>query len=155
MHHFAYRDGRLFAEGIPLETIAQDVVTPFYCYSCATLERHFDAFDAPLKSVPHLVCFSVKSNSNLAVLKVFLNRGAGLDVVSGGELYRALKAGADPKKIVFAGVGKTSRELGEALKAGILLFNVESEQELLALNQVAGEIGTRAPVALRVSFSHW
>jgi diaminopimelate decarboxylase len=151
MHHFAYRDGRLFAEEIPLETIAEDVGTPFYCYSCATLERHFYAFEAPLKSVPHLVCFSVKSNSNLAVLKVFLNQGAGLDVVSGGELYRALKAGADPKKIVFAGVGKTGRELGEALKAGILLFNVESEQELLALNQVAGEIGARAPVALRVN----
>ena len=94
MHHFAYRDGRLFAEEIPLEKIAQEVGTPFYCYSHATLERHFQAFEASLESVPHLVCFSVKSNSNLAVLSVFLNQGAGLDIVSGGELYRALKAGA-------------------------------------------------------------
>jgi diaminopimelate decarboxylase len=151
MHHFRYREGRLFAEDTPLEKIARDVGTPFYCYSSATLERHFRAFEAPWKGVPHLVCFSVKSNANLAVLRVLLNLGAGLDVVSGGELYRALKAGADPKKIVFAGVGKTGRELGEALKAGILLFNVESEQELLALNQVAGEVGARAPVALRVN----
>ena len=111
MHHFAYRDGRLFAEEIPLEKIAQEVGTPFYCYSHATLERHFQAFEASLGSVRHLVCFSVKSNSNLAVLNVFLKQGAGLDVVSGGELYRALKAGADPKKIVFAGVGKTVREM--------------------------------------------
>jgi diaminopimelate decarboxylase len=151
MHHFHYREGRLFAEDIPLEEIAHDVGTPFYCYSCATLERHFHAFEEPLKGMPHLVCFSVKSNANLAVLRVFLNQGAGLDVVSGGELYRALKAGADPKKIVFAGVGKTGRELGEALEAGILLFNVESEQELRTLNQVAGQVGVRAPVALRVN----
>ena len=138
MHHFKYRDGRLFAEEIPLEKIAQEVGTPFYCYSHATLERHFQAFEASLGDVPHLVCFSVKSNSNLAVLNVFLSQGAGLDVVSGGELYRALKAGADPKKIVFAGVGKTVREMEEALRAEILLFNVESEQELLALDRVAG-----------------
>jgi len=151
MHHFNYRDGRLFAEEIPLEKIAQEVGTPFYCYSHATLERHFQAFEASLESVPHLVCFSVKSNSNLAVLKVFLNQGAGLDVVSGGELYRALKAGADPKKIVFAGVGKTVREMEEALRAGILLFNVESEQELLALDRVAGLGGMKAPVALRIN----
>jgi diaminopimelate decarboxylase len=151
MHHFAYRDGRLFAEEISLEQIAQDVGTPFYCYTYATLERHYHAFEAPLTSVPHLICFSVKSNSNLAVLKVFLNQGAGLDVVSGGELYRALKAGADPRTIVFAGVGKTSRELEEALKAGILLFNVESQQELVALDRVAGRIGVKAPVGLRVN----
>ncbi len=151
MHHFAYRDGRLFAEEIPLETIAREVGTPFYCYSHATLERHFQAFEASLGGVPHLVCFSVKSNSNLAVLNVFLNQGAGLDVVSGGELYRALKAGADPKKIVFAGVGKTVREMEEALRAEILLFNVESEQELLALDQAAGLGGMKAPVALRIN----
>ena len=151
MHHFAYRDGRLFAEEIPLEKIAREVGTPFYCYSHATLERHFQAFEASLGGVPHLICFSVKSNSNLSVLKVFLNQGAGLDVVSGGELYRALKAGADPKKIVFAGVGKTVREMEEALRAGILLFNVESEQELLALDRVAGLGGMKAPVALRIN----
>ncbi len=151
MHHFAYRDGRLFAEEIPLEKIAREVGTPFYCYSHATLERHFQAFEASLGGVPHLVCFSVKSNSNLAVLNVFLNQGAGLDVVSGGELYRALKAGADPKKIVFAGVGKTVREMEEALRAEILLFNVESEQELLALDRAAGLGGMKAPVALRIN----
>ena len=151
MHHFAYRDGRLFAEEIPLEKLALEVGTPFYCYSSATLERHFRAFDGSLGSVPHLVCFSVKSNSNLAVLRVFLNQGSGLDVVSGGELYRALKAGADPRRIVFAGVGKTARELEDALRAGILLFNVESEQELVALDRVAGRVGVRAPVALRVN----
>jgi diaminopimelate decarboxylase len=151
MHHFAYRDGRLFAEEIPLDKIAQEVGTPFYCYSHATLERHFQAFEASLGRVPHLICFSVKSNSNLAVLNVFLNQGAGLDVVSGGELYRALKAGADPKKIVFAGVGKTVREMEEALRAEILLFNVESEQELLALDRVAGLGGMKAPVALRIN----
>ncbi len=151
MHHFAYRDGRLFAEEIPLEKIAREVGTPFYCYSHATLERHFQAFEASLGGVPHLVCFSVKSNSNLAVLNVFLNQGAGLDVVSGGELYRALKAGADPKKIVFAGVGKTVREMEEALRAEILLFNVESEQELLALDRAAQLGGMKAPVALRIN----
>ena len=151
MHHFAYREGRLFAEEIPLERIAREVGTPFYCYSHATLERHFQAFRDSLGSVPHLICFSVKSNSNMAVLRVFLNQGAGLDVVSGGELYRALKAGADPRKIVFAGVGKTVREMEEALRAGILLFNVESEQELLALDRVAGSGGMKAPVALRVN----
>ncbi|MGW8321059.1 MAG: diaminopimelate decarboxylase, partial [Thermodesulfobacteriota bacterium] len=147
----AYRDGRLFAEDIPLEKIAQEVGTPFYCYSHATLARHFQAFKAALEGVSHLICFSVKSNSNLAVLNVFLNQGAGLDVVSGGELYRALKAGADPKKIVFAGVGKTVREMEEALRAGILLFNVESEQELLALDRVAGLGRMKAPVALRIN----
>lgn len=151
MHYFTYRDGRLFAEEIPLEAIARDVGTPFYCYSCATLERHFRAFQEPLEGVPHLICFSVKSNANLAVLRVFLQQGAGLDVVSGGELYRALKAGADPKKIVFAGVGKSVREMEEALRADILLLNVESEQELLALDRVAGHGRTKAPVALRIN----
>lgn len=151
MHHFAYREGRLCAEEILLEDMAREVGTPFYCYSLATLERHFRAFEAPLRSVPHLVCFSVKSNSSLAVLRVFINQGAGLDIVSGGELHRALRAGADPQKVVFSGVGKTVREMEEALKAGILLFNVESEQELFALNEVAGRKGVRAPVALRVN----
>ncbi len=151
MHYFAYRDGRLFAEETPLEEIAREVGTPFYGYSYATLERHYQAFEASLGDVPHLICFSVKSNSNLAVLKVFLEQGAGLDVVSGGELYRALKAGADPGKIVFAGVGKTVLEMEEALRAEILLFNVESEQELLALDRVAGQGGVKAPVALRVN----
>ena len=151
MHHFAYRDGRLFAEGIPLEKIAQEVGTPFYCYSHATLERHFQAFEASLGSVPHLVCFSVKSNSNLAVLNVFLNQGAGLDVVSGGELYRALKAGIDPRRIIYSGVGKTEEELRYALDSEILMFNVESEQELERLQQIAVEQEMTAPVSLRIN----
>ncbi len=151
MHHFAYKDGGLFAEEVPLEEIARQVGTPFYCYSYATLERHFRAFDAPFSGLSHLVCFSVKSNSNLAVLKTFLNQGSGMDVVSGGELFRALKAGAEPRKIVFSGVGKTTQEMDEALEAGILMFNVESEHELVALDGVAAARGVKAPVALRVN----
>jgi len=151
MHSFEYRNGRLMAENVPLEQIAEEVGTPFYCYSHQTLKRHYEAFDDPFRSVRHLVCFSVKSNSNLAVLQLFLQEGAGLDVVSGGELYRALKAGADPKKVVYSGVGKGVREMKEALSAGILLFNVESEQELQALDRIAGGMGVRAPVALRVN----
>ena len=151
MHDFTYRNDALHAEEIPLEELAREVGTPFYAYSHTTLARHYQAFASPFADVPHLVCFSVKANSNLAVLRVFLSQGAGLDAVSGGEVYRALQAGADPKRVVFAGVGKTAREMGEALDAGILLFNVESEQELIALDRVAGERGKRAPVALRVN----
>lgn len=151
MHWFDYQDGRLYAEEVPLERIARKVGTPFYCYSYRTLKRHYQVFEEAFQKVPHLVCFSVKSNSSLAVLKVFLREGAGLDVVSGGELFRALKAGADPGKIVFSGVGKTAREMNEALSAGILLFNVESEQELRALNDIAGKMAIRARVALRVN----
>ena len=151
MHAFEYRDGKLHGEQVPLDRIALEVGTPFYCYSYATLERHFRVFEDPFREVPHLVCFSMKANSNLAVLRVFLNLGGGLDVVSGGELYRALKAGCDPKKIVFSGVGKTVREMEEALEAGILLFNVESEQELQRLDAAAARAGRKAPVALRVN----
>jgi len=151
MHWFEYKEGRLHAEEVPLEKIARKVGTPFYCYSYRTLKRHYQVFEEAFRKVPHVVCFSVKSNSSLAVLKVFLREGAGLDVVSGGELFRALKAGADPKKIVFSGVGKTAREMNEALSAGILLFNVESEQELRALNDIAGKMALKAPVALRVN----
>ena len=151
MHAFEYRDGKLHGEAVPLARIAREVGTPFYCYSYATLERHFKVFQEPFQKVPHLICFSMKSNSNLAVLRVFLNLGGGLDVVSGGELYRALKAGCDPRKIVFSGVGKTVAEMEEALHAGILLFNVESEQELVKLDAVARRVGRKAPVALRVN----
>jgi len=139
------------AEDVPIEKIAEEVGTPFYCYSHETLKRHYRAFAEPFGPVRHLVCYSVKANGNLAVLKIFLEEGAGLDVVSGGELYRALQAGADPKKVVFAGVGKGVREMKEALSAGILLFNVESEQELAALDRIAGGMGVHAPVALRVN----
>jgi len=151
MHWFEYKDGKLFAEEVSLDTIAREVGTPFYCYSHRTLKQHYQVFDQSFKDVSHLVCFSVKSNSSMSLLKVFLNEGAGMDVVSGGELFRVLKAGADPKKIVYAGVGKTAAELKEALSAGILLFNVEGDQELQALERVAGEMGVRAPVAIRVN----
>jgi len=151
MHWFEYKNGKLWAEEVPLEEIARQVDTPFYCYSYRTLKRHYQVFEGAFHKVSRLVCFSVKSNSSLAVLKVFLNEGSGMDVVSGGELYRALKAGAEPKKIVFSGVGKTPREMGDALAAGILLFNVESEQELRTLSSVAGRAGLKAPVALRVN----
>ena len=151
MHAFEYRDGTLHGEGVPLDRIAREVGTPFYCYSFATLERHFKVFQEPFQKVGHLICFSMKANSNVAVLKVFLNLGGGLDVVSGGELYRAVKAGCDPKKIVFSGVGKTMAEMEEALRSGILLFNVESEQELFKLDAVARRLGRKAPVALRVN----
>lgn len=151
MHWFEYKQGILYAEDVPVEEIASEVGTPFYCYSHRTLQRHYQVFEEPFRKVPHLVCFSMKSNSSLAVLKTFVNEGAGMDVVSGGELYRALKAGADPKKIVYSGVGKTVREMQEALSAGILLFNIESEQELMALDRVAKGMDKQAPVAVRVN----
>jgi diaminopimelate decarboxylase len=151
MHHFEYRDGEMFAEGVPLKKIAKDVGTPAYVYSLATLKRHYNVFDQAFAAVPHIVCFSVKANSNIALLKIFANQGSGFDIVSGGELFRALKAGADPRKIVFSGVGKKRREIEDALDAGILMFNVESEEELTALNEIAGAMGKKAPVSLRVN----
>ena len=151
MHHFLYRDGRLFCEDVPIETIAQQVGTPFYCYSHATLSRHFRAFDTAFTGVDHLTCFSVKSCSNVAILRLFAKLGAGMDIVSGGELHRALKAGVPPDKVVFSGVGKTAEEIGYALEQGILMFNLESAQELLAVNESAGRLGRRAPVAIRVN----
>lgn len=151
MHYFDYTKGKLFAEAVSVEKIAQEVGTPFYLYSHATLRRHFDVFNESFSSVPHLVCFSVKSNSSLAVLRTFITMGSGMDVVSGGELFRALKAGTDPKRIVFSGVGKTPEEMRYGLESGILLFNVESEQELLRLDSVAGGTGKVAPIALRVN----
>lgn len=151
MHHFEYRKGELFAEGVPVRRIAREVGTPAYVYSLATLKRHYRVFDQAFTRVPHVVCFSVKSNSNLAVLRAFAREGSGFDIVSGGELFRALKAGADPKKIVFSGVGKKKKEIEDALEAGILMFNVESEEELNFLNEVSGGLGKRAPLSLRVN----
>jgi diaminopimelate decarboxylase len=151
MHHFEYRNGEMFAEAVPLKKIAQEVGTPAYVYSLATLKRHFTVFDQAFAAVPHIVCFSVKANSNIALLKVFANQGSGFDIVSGGELFRALKAGGDPRKIVFSGVGKKRAEIEAALDAGILMFNVESEEELTALNEIAGAVGKKAPVSLRVN----
>lgn len=151
MDYFEYRNGELFAEGIAIRRIAREVGTPTYIYSLATLRRHFRVFDQAFSRIPHLICFSVKVNSNLAVLRTFVREGAGFDIVSGGELFRVLKAGADPKKVVFSGVGKTKEEIEYALKAGILMFNVESEQELTTLNEVAGRLGKKAPISLRVN----
>ncbi|MBW1981640.1 MAG: diaminopimelate decarboxylase [Deltaproteobacteria bacterium] len=151
MHHFHYRNDRLFCENVSLEAIAAEVGTPFYCYSHATLSRHFVAFDDAFADVDHLTCFSVKSCSNIAVLRLFASLGAGMDIVSGGELYRALQAGVAPEKIVFSGVGKTEEEITFALEQGILMFNVESAQEMAAVNSCARRLGCRAPVAIRVN----
>ncbi|MGD0946093.1 MAG: diaminopimelate decarboxylase [Candidatus Binatia bacterium] len=151
MHHFQERNGELYAEGVPLSAVAERAGTPCYVYSLATLRRHFRVFDEAFESIPHLVCFSVKANSNLAVLRTFAREGSGFDIVSGGELFRALKAGADPGKIVFSGVGKTAGEIRCALAAGILMLNVESPGELDAINSVAGQLGAKARVALRVN----
>ena len=151
MNHFEYRDGEMFAEGVPLKRIAREVGTPAYVYSLATLKRHFRVFDQAFAKVPHIVCFSVKANSNLALLRAFAKQGSGFDIVSGGELFRALKAGGDPKKIVFSGVGKKKQEIEYALNTGILMFNVESDEELTALNEIAAGIRKKAPISLRVN----
>jgi diaminopimelate decarboxylase len=151
MHYFHYLAGELYCEEIPISQLSQEVGTPFYLYSYKTLQRHYRAFDQAFQRVPHLICFAMKSNSNLAILRIFIKEGAGMDVVSGGELYRALKAGVDPKKIVYAGVGKSQAEIKYALEAGILMFNVESSQELEAIDAIAGQMRLMAPVALRVN----
>jgi diaminopimelate decarboxylase len=151
MHHFQYRDDHLMCEELPIERIAEEVGTPFYLYSHATLTHHFQVFDQAFADIPHLVCFAMKANSNVATLKLFADLGGGADVVSGGELYRAMRAGIPPSRIVFAGVGKTREEMEFALKSDILMFNVESPQELRLLNDVAGATGTKARVALRIN----
>ncbi|MBI4828819.1 MAG: diaminopimelate decarboxylase [Nitrospinae bacterium] len=151
MHHFEYRNGVFHCEDVPLPKIAEEIGTPFYVYSHATLLRHFTVFDKAFEKIPHLVCFAVKANSNLAVLRIFAKAGGGADIVSGGELYRAQRAGIPANKIVYAGVGKTRPEIRAALEAGILMFNVESSQELLTIDAVAAEMGVKAPVALRVN----
>ncbi len=151
MDSFEYRNGRLFAENVALETIAEKVGTPAYVYSRNTLERHYLAYAQALQGHKGLICYAVKANSNLAVLNVLARLNAGFDIVSVGELQRVLRAGGDPSRIVFSGVAKQAAEMAEALKAGIHCFNVESEAELERLNAVAGQLGTRAPVSLRVN----
>ncbi|MGD9785331.1 MAG: diaminopimelate decarboxylase [Hyphomicrobiaceae bacterium] len=151
MHHFHYRDGELHAEGVPLSRIAAAVGTPFYCYSTATLERHYQVLTDAFAGQRHLICFAVKANSNQAVLATMARLGAGMDVVSEGELRRARAAGVPADRIIFAGVGKTREEMAYALAQGIRGFNVESEPELEALSSVAAELGTSARVALRVN----
>ena len=151
MNHFEYRDGRLFAEGVAVADIAAAVGTPFYCYSAATLTRHYRVFAGALAPLGALVCYAVKANSNIAVIRTLARLGAGADVVSEGELRRALAAGVPAEKIVFSGVGKTRPEMAFALEAGIGQFNVESAPELEALAEVAAAAGRVAPVALRVN----
>jgi diaminopimelate decarboxylase len=151
MNHFEYRNGEMFAEGVPLKKIAKEVGTPAYVYSLATLRRHYNVFDQAFARVAHIVCFSIKANSNLALLRAFAKLGSGFDIVSGGELFRALKVGADPRRIVFSGVAKKQDEIEYALNSGILMFNVESEHELVALNEIAAGMGKKAPISLRVN----
>ena len=151
MHHFHYRDGVLCAEDVSLARIAAEVGTPFYCYSTATLERHYRVLTEAFAGQDALICFAVKANSNQAVLTTLARLGAGMDVVSEGELRRALAAGVPGSRIIFAGVGKTRSEMAYALEAGILGFNVESEPELHALSEVANRLGKTARIALRVN----
>ena len=151
MDHFLYRDGALYAEDVPVAEIAAAVGTPFYVYSTATLTRHFKLFDDALDGIDHLVCFAMKSLSNQAVIKVLADAGAGMDVVSGGEYFRAKAAGVPGEKIVFSGVGKTVDEMRLALEGGIRQFNVESEPEMIVLDQVAQSLDVVAPITVRVN----
>jgi len=151
MDFFNYKDGRLWAEDVDISADIDEWATPCYVYSRATIERHWKAFDSALGDQPHLVCYAVKANSNLAVLNVLAKLGSGFDIVSMGELERVLKAGGSANKIVFSGVGKTADEMRRALDVGIRCFNVESQAELLLLEQVAAEMGVQAPVSLRVN----
>ena len=151
MDHFLYRNGVLHAEDVALTEVAAVVGTPFYVYSTATLERHYRLFEEALSPLPHLVCFAVKSNGNIAVLKTLARLGAGMDVVSMGEYLRAKAAGVPGEKIVFSGVGKTREEMRTALEGGIRQFNVESEPEMRALSEVAVSLGKIAPITIRVN----
>jgi len=151
MHHFAYRDGVLHAEDVSLRRLADEVGTPFYCYSSATLERHYRVFAEAFAETDTLVCYAMKANSNQAVLRTLARLGAGMDIVSEGELRRALAAGVPGERVVFSGVGKTRAEMALALDSGILCFNVESEPELETLSEVALSKGRRAPISIRIN----
>ena len=151
MHDFHYMDGRLWCESVPVSAIAEAVGTPFYLYSYRTLKNHFCVFDDAFAEIPHIICFAVKSNSNIAILRIFASEGGGVDIVSGGELFRALRAGVDPARIVYSGVGKRTDEIEYALKSGILMFNVESSQELQEIHACAKRLSLKAGIALRVN----
>lgn len=151
MHYFRYLEDELHCEDTPVKKICRQVGTPVFIYSQRTLERHFSVFKAPFESTEHIVCYSQKACSNIAILRLFAKMGAGVDIVSGGELYRALLAGVEPSKIVFSGVGKTVEEIDQALNAGILMFNVESEPELDVIEARAKELGKRTAIAIRVN----
>lgn len=151
MHEFKYRDNELYCEDVPVAKIAGEIGTPFYLYSLKTLRNHYRVFESSFSEIPHIISFAVKANSNLAILNILAREGCGADIASGGELFRALKAGVDPRKIVYAGVGKTKEEIRYALESDILFFNVESPQELKAIDEVAGSLGRKARVSLRVN----
>ncbi len=151
MDHFEYRHGQLHVENVAVADIARAHSTPCYVYSRATLERHWHAFNDAFGAQPHLVCYAVKANSNLAILNLFARLGSGFDIVSGGELERVLRAGGDPSKVVFSGLGKKAAEIRRALEVGIRCFNIESEAELDRINAVAGEMGKVASISLRVN----
>ncbi|MFA7060913.1 MAG: hypothetical protein WC156_08860, partial [Pedobacter sp.] len=151
MNHFQYKGNELFAEDVAIKDIAAKVGSPVYIYSHATLERHYKAFDNAFATMPHTICYSVKANSTQSVLKTFIKLGGGVDIVSGGELFRALKAGVNPKKVVYSGVGKKDDEIEYSLNTGILMFNVESEQELTRLSEIATRMGKKAGIAIRVN----
>ncbi|MGB9716127.1 MAG: diaminopimelate decarboxylase [Thermodesulfovibrionales bacterium] len=151
MHFFKYHRNELFAEDVSIRSLAEKYGTPLYVYSFNTLLRHFRAYTEAFKDYPHIICFALKANSNISILRLFAKQGGGADVVSGGELYKALKAGISPNKIVYAGVGKTEQEIRFALKSKILMFNVESENELQEINRIASTMKKKAPVALRIN----
>ncbi len=151
MNHFFYKGNELYCEELPVAHIARRIGTPFYLYSYSTIKRHFNVFNEAFKELDHLTCFSLKSNSSLAILRLLALEGGGADIVSGGELFRALRAGIAPNKIVYSGVGKTPKDMEFALKSGILMFNVESDQELQTLNRVAQDIGCKAMIAIRIN----
>ncbi len=151
MHHFHYVNGELYCEDVPLKTIAREVGTPCYVYSHATITHHFRVFDGAFNSFDHLTCFAVKASSNIGILHILGQLGSGMDIVSGGELYRALKAGIPANRIVYSGVGKTEEEIDFALKEGILMFNIESSEELKVINERAGKLKVKAPIAIRVN----
>ncbi len=151
MNHFQRRGGQLLAEDVPLDALARAYGTPLYVYSTATLKRHWKVLDRSLAGVRHLVCYAAKANGNLAILDLFARLGAGFDIVSGGELYRVLKAGGDPRKVVYSGVGKSDEEIAFALSQRVRCINVESGPELGRVSVVARRLGVRAPVAVRVN----
>ncbi|OEU70228.1 MAG: diaminopimelate decarboxylase [Desulfovibrio sp. S3730MH75] len=151
MHHFEFKNNELFAENANISELAQEYGTPLYVYSAATFRRHYEAFDSAFNGLDHLTCYSVKANSNLSVLKLLAEMGAGMDIVSGGELYRALKAGVPASRIVYSGVGKKAYEIAEALKADILMFNVESVAEMHRINEVAASMKKIARISFRIN----
>src|SRR3989442_10856257 len=151
MHYFEYRGGELHCEQVPLQRIADEVGTPAYNYSEQTLQRHVRVFDEAFQGVPHLICYAVKANSNINILRRFAEWGTGFDIVSGGELFRVLRAGVSAEKVILAGVGKTAEEIRYALDAGILFFNVESRAELERIQRIARATNRRARVSIRAN----